>query len=79
MPNLDNGRQPAFDACVSTQTEGLDKEQTAYMDPETDLITLTLGGNDMGFADIIRYGGWFSGDCEAALKNSEESIKNSKY
>lgn len=48
-------------------------------DPATaalDFITLSIGGNDLGFFDVInacvfRFYGYYSGTCEAALRASE--------
>ena len=48
-------------------------------DPTTaalDFITLSIGGNDLGFFDVInacvfRFYGYYSGTCEAALRASE--------
>lgn len=45
----------AFDACAGATTEDLVNDQLGDLDGSTSLVTLTIGGNDVGFAEVIRH------------------------
>jgi lysophospholipase L1-like esterase len=45
----------AFDACAGATTEDLVNDQLGDLDGNTSLVTLTIGGNDVGFAQVIRH------------------------
>lgn len=47
----------------------------------TDLATITIGGNDIGFYDVltacvIRVGGIFAGNCQKAIDKANGNIQN---
>lgn len=43
-----------FLACSGAKTEDVKDKQLNTLDKRTDLITLTIGGNDVGFSNIIK-------------------------
>ncbi len=50
----------------------------------TDLATLSIGGNDLGFFDVInacvfRFYSFYSGTCEAALNRSAEAVASPAF
>lgn len=65
---------------TATATPGqIDNLLTDPADAALDFITLSVGGNDVGFFDVInacifRFYGYYSGTCEAALLASEALI-----
>ena len=57
----------------------IDSLLTSPSDAALDFVTLSIGGNDVGFFDVInacvfRFYGYYSGTCEAALLASEALI-----
>lgn len=44
----------AFDACSGATTEDLEAEQLDSLNRNTTLVTVSIGGNDVGFAGAIR-------------------------
>ncbi len=58
----------AFDACSGATTRDLTAEQLDSLGPDTTLVTVSIGGNDVGFASAIRnclLGG--PDDCDSAI------------
>lgn len=45
----------AFDACAGATTDDLVADQLGDLDRNTTLVTMTIGGNDVGFAQVIRH------------------------
>lgn len=45
--------QFAFDACAGAKTDDLNSKQLGSLDPSTSLVTLSIGGNDVGFAATV--------------------------
>lgn len=45
----------AFDACAGATTDDLVANQLDDLDRNTTLVTMTIGGNDVGFAQVIRH------------------------
>lgn len=43
-----------FVACSGATTGDVRGNQVTALDPGTDLVTITIGGNDAGFADVLR-------------------------
>ena len=43
-----------FPACAGATTEDLIDNQLSALTADTDLVTMTIGGNDVGFASVIR-------------------------
>lgn len=64
-------------ACSGAVTADLDAQYPALSD-STDLVSITIGGNDMGFAHVVTEclkPGWW-GDCSAAVDEANTSIEN---
>ncbi|MBH5333461.1 SGNH/GDSL hydrolase family protein [Streptomyces pactum] len=61
-----------FVACHGAKTEDIVNDQAAALDPDTDYVTLTVGGNDIGFAGLIAncLSGTGAG-CAAAVAEAE--------
>ena len=62
----------AFDACAGAKTADLTAEQLDSLSPNTTLVTVTIGGNDVGFAGAIRsclLGG--QDRCDSAIDEGE--------
>jgi lysophospholipase L1-like esterase len=48
------GAELAFAACSGATTADLLAEQLGSLDAETDLVTVTIGGNDIGWAEAVK-------------------------
>lgn len=58
-----------YQACSGATTADVLNNQVGALTPETDLVTMTIGGNDLGFADVITecaLPGWLS-NCNGAI------------
>ncbi len=65
-----------YQACSGATTADVLAEQVSALGPETSLVTLTIGGNDVGFAAVITecaLPGWLS-DCEGAIADGREVL-----
>jgi lysophospholipase L1-like esterase len=63
-----------FVACSGATTGDVQGSQITALDPGTDLVTITIGGNDAGFASVLRTCTVGSSDsaCVAAVDTAEE-------
>lgn len=48
------GADLAFDACSGATTSDLLATQLGSLDAETDIVTVTIGGNDIGWAEAVK-------------------------
>lgn len=67
-----------FVACSGAETSDVLASQVSSLSSGTDWVTITIGGNDAGFADVITecaLPSWFS-DCPGALDDAEAFIEN---
>lgn len=66
-----------FVACQGATTEDVVGSQVRSLDAGTDVVTLTIGGNDIGFSDLI-FGcaGDNSSGCDAAVAEANRKIDN---
>lgn len=60
-----------FAACSGATTNDLLTEQLESLDAETDLITVTIGGNDIGWAEAVK-------SCLTPLTNCLDEIEDSE-
>jgi hypothetical protein len=60
-------RRYVFLACQGDQTPDVRDKQIPVMPDNTQLVTLTIGGNDMGFSDIVARCATAGADCSAAV------------
>jgi lysophospholipase L1-like esterase len=71
------GLELDFVACSGAETSDVLSGQVSSLSSATDLVTISIGGNDAGFADVITecaLPGWLS-DCPGALDDAEEFIE----
>ncbi|HJE59146.1 MAG TPA: SGNH/GDSL hydrolase family protein [Nocardiopsis listeri] len=69
----------AFDfvACSGATTDDVLNDQVSALSPETNLVTITIGGNDVGFADVIttcRLGS--NADCDEVGEQAENEVRD---
>ena len=65
-------------ACSGATVANVTANQLATLDDETDYVTLTVGGNDAGFTDVLlecAQPGWAS-DCDGAIDGAQAYIDN---
>jgi lysophospholipase L1-like esterase len=65
------GAELAFAACSGATTSDLLSEQLGALDAETDLVTVTIGGNDIGWAKAVKA-------CITPLTNCLDEIEDSE-
>jgi lysophospholipase L1-like esterase len=62
-----------FAACAGAVTSDVVANQVSALSPDTELVTISIGGNDAGFADVMRECIlWSDEDC--ASRNQEAQI-----
>jgi lysophospholipase L1-like esterase len=66
------GTSLSFVACSGAKTSDLLTKQISAVTPTTNLVTMTIGGNDIGFANLI-YQCTLS-DCSAALDSTKANL-----
>ncbi|MCK0111221.1 SGNH/GDSL hydrolase family protein [Ornithinimicrobium sp. F0845] len=67
-----------YQACSGATTADVLNHQVGTLSPETDLVTMTIGGNDLGFADVITecaLPGWLS-NCTGAINGGLSVLRN---
>jgi lysophospholipase L1-like esterase len=63
-----------FVACSGATTADVMSTQIASVTGETSIVTVTIGGNDIGFANLIRK--CTLADCSAALDSTRASLRS---
>jgi lysophospholipase L1-like esterase len=63
----------AFVACSGATTGDVLATQVQAVTPDTNIVTMTVGGNDIGFADLIVQ--CTLGSCSTALDNTRASLR----
>lgn len=72
------GAQLDMQACAGATVSDVSANQLAALDAETDVVTVTVGGNDAGFTDVLlecAQPGWVS-DCDAAVDGAQAYIRD---
>ncbi|MFF4651444.1 SGNH/GDSL hydrolase family protein [Streptomyces sp. NPDC001380] len=70
-------RSFSFTACTGATTQTVQSGQLGPLNSGTDLVTITAGGNDAGFADVVTACRTSSdADCFGKLDNAESIIRN---
>lgn len=67
-----------YQACSGATTADVLNHQVGALTPETGLVTMTIGGNDVGFADVITecaLPGWLS-NCTGAINGGLSVLRN---
>jgi hypothetical protein len=67
------GTTLVFVACTGAKTSDLMASQIQSVDATTNIVTVTIGGNDIGFADLIYQ--CTLADCSAALDTTRTSLE----
>lgn len=66
-----------YQACSGATTADVLNNQVGALSADTDLVTMTIGGNDLGFADVITecaLPGWLS-DCDGAIADGRAVLQ----
>lgn len=68
-----------FQACSGATVPNVRNNQIGALDAGTDYVTVQVGGNDAGFADVITECAtpWWAGDCDGAIDEAQAFIRNS--
>jgi lysophospholipase L1-like esterase len=67
------GTTLSFVACSGATTSDLLTKQLSAVTPTTSLVTMTIGGNDIGFASLIQQ--CTLSDCSAALDSTRANLE----
>jgi lysophospholipase L1-like esterase len=68
------GTTLSFVACSGARTSDLLANQISAVTPSTDLVSMTIGGNDIGFAGLIQQ--CTLSDCSAALDSTRTNLES---
>jgi lysophospholipase L1-like esterase len=65
-----------FEACSGAKTTDVNSSQLGPLSSSTNLVTMTIGGNDAGFSTVIEdCAGWYF-NCQSAINNADSFIQN---
>jgi hypothetical protein len=66
----------SFEACSGAKTTDVNNNQLGPLNSTTNLVTITIGGNDAGFSNvIIDCAAWYF-PCDSAIDNANSFIQN---
>ncbi|MGH3502237.1 MAG: SGNH/GDSL hydrolase family protein [Nocardioidaceae bacterium] len=70
------GADLSFVACSGATTSTVLDNQLGALSSATDYVTLTVGGNDAGFVDVITSCAppWWASDCDGAIDDAQQFI-----
>jgi lysophospholipase L1-like esterase len=72
----DDGYALNFQACSGAKTTDVNNNQLGPLSSTTNLVTMTIGGNDAGFSTVIEdCAAWYF-PCQSAIDNANSFIKN---
>lgn len=82
FPFPDNGMQ--FLSCTGAVADDMIATQLPDMDKDQQVVTLSIGGNDVGFGKILKAcvfkpGGPFSDDCDTTIANTRSWLDDDKF
>ncbi|MEX2196604.1 MAG: SGNH/GDSL hydrolase family protein [Thermoleophilaceae bacterium] len=68
----------SFTACSGARTGDVLNNQLGPLNSGTDWVTITIGGNDAGFSDVIIECAqpWWSSNCNGAIDDAQAYIRN---
>jgi hypothetical protein len=75
LPALDGGTKPAYSSGYRELSPQLDYPAIDY---GTDIVTITIGGNDVGFVDVIKYCATTNCDTPGYVTSLKEGIDQLK-
>jgi len=65
-----------FEACSGAKTTDVNSSQLGPLSSTTNLVTMTIGGNDAGFSTVIEdCAAWYF-PCQSAINNANSFIQN---
>jgi len=70
-----DGYTLSFQACSGAKTTEVDEKQLGTLSASTSLVTITIGGNDAGFSNVIINCALYYFTCGSAISESEEFVK----
>jgi len=65
-----------FEACSGAKTPEVNSKQLGNLSSTTSLVTITIGGNDAGFSNVIINCALYYFTCGSAIGEAKEFIKN---
>ena len=65
-----------FEACGGAKTPEVNSKQLGHLSATTSLVTITIGGNDAGFSNVIINCALYYFTCGSAISEANEFIKN---
>jgi lysophospholipase L1-like esterase len=66
----------SFQACSGAKTTDVNSKQLGTLSGNTSLVTITIGGNDAGFSNVIINCALYYFTCGSAISEANEFIKN---
>jgi lysophospholipase L1-like esterase len=66
----------SFQACSGAKTNDVNAKQLGPLSSTTSLVTITIGGNDAGFSNVIINCALYFFTCGSAINEANEFIKN---
>jgi lysophospholipase L1-like esterase len=66
----------SFQACSGAKTPEVNEQQLGALSASTSLVTITIGGNDAGFSNVIINCALYYFTCGSAIGEADEFIKN---
>ena len=73
----DRGADLDFAACSGATTADVLNQQLGSLSGSTDLVTITVGGNDTGWADVVQQCAYpYPWTCEAEIDEAEQFIQD---
>ena len=66
----------SFEACSGAKTSDVINNQLGPLSATTNLVTITIGGNDAGFSTVITDCAAYYFNCQSAIDNADAYIKN---
>ena len=64
-----------FEACSGAKTPEVNEKQLSHLSSSTSLVTISIGGNDVGFSNVIINCALYYFTCGSALNEAEETAK----
>ncbi len=65
-----------FEACSGAKSPEVNSKQLSHLSATTSLVTITIGGNDAGFSNVIINCALYYFTCGSAISEANEFIKN---
>src|ERR1700723_2131417 len=66
----------SFQACSGAKTPEVNEKQLGTLSSTTSLVTITIGGNDAGFSNVMLNCALYYFTCGSAISEANEFIKN---